>query len=123
MSTRPLANYCILIVEDDPIIGLDLWETLEVAGATVVGPAHDVVGALALLERSSVDAAVLDNLILGGDSRPIADLLSQRGITFLFHTSHRDGLQKRYPSVTIIDKPSRPGELIRTLQAHLAKSP
>ena len=118
----PLENICVLIVEDDPIIGLDLRETLAAAGAFVLGPAVDVGSALALLENSRVDAAVLDHVILGGDSRPIADVLLQRGVPFLFHTSHRGELPTRYPSVKIIDKPSQPDGLIRSLQALVAKT-
>jgi CheY-like chemotaxis protein len=74
-----LQSVRILLVEDDPIIGLDLRHTLEAAGAVVMGPAHDVPGALALLESSSVDVGVLDNLIIGGDSLPIADMMAQQG--------------------------------------------
>jgi len=62
----PLEDLRVLLVEDDPIIGLDL--RLEAAGAVVIGPAHDVAAALELLERFSVDVGVLDNLIIGGDS-------------------------------------------------------
>jgi DNA-binding response OmpR family regulator len=116
-----LENIRVLIVEDDPIIGLDLSETIAAAGAVVVGPAHDVRSALALLESGPVDAAVLDHVIVGGDSRPIADFLARRGVAFLFHTSHRGDLPIRYPLVTIIDKPSRPGELVRSLRALVAK--
>jgi len=116
-----LQNVRILLVEDDPIIGLDLRHTLEAAGAVVMGPAHDVPGALALLESSSVDVGVLDNLIIGGDSLPVADMMAQRGVPFLFHTSHRGDLRKRYPTVPIIDKPSRPGELVRSVQSLMAK--
>ena len=116
-----LENIPILVVEDDPIIGLDLCETIAAAGAVVLGPAHDVGSALRVLENSRVDAAVLDYVIRGGDSRPIADLLVQRGIAFLFHTSHRGDLPARYPSVTIIDKPSRPDELVRSLRSLVAK--
>jgi DNA-binding response OmpR family regulator len=115
-----LENIRVLIVEDDPIIGLDLSETIAAAGAVVLGPAHDVRSALVLLENAPVDAAVLDHVIVGGDSRPIADLLVQRGVAFLFHTSHRGDLPTRYPFVTIIDKPSRPDELVRSLKALVA---
>jgi DNA-binding response OmpR family regulator len=111
----------VLIVEDDPIIGLDLSDTIAAEGAIVLGPAHDVRSALALLESAPVDAAVLDHVIVGGDSRPIADLLVERGVAFLFHTSHRGDLGARYPSVTILDKPSRPDELVRSLKALVAK--
>lgn len=115
-----LENVRVLLVEDDPIIGLDLRETIAAAGAVVLGPAHDVGSALALLETSGVDAAVLDHVIVGGDSRPIADLLIQRGVAFLFHTSHRGDLPARYPSITILDKPSRPDKLVRSLRALVA---
>src|SRR3954467_8935213 len=113
----PLQNIRVLVVEDDPIIGLDLSQILEAAGAVVLGPAHDVPGAMAILETSPVEVGVLDNLIVGGDSLPIADCLVQRGVAFLFHTSHRGELGKRYPNVPIIDKPSRPGELVKTVQS------
>ena len=118
----PLAGLRLLLVEDDPIIGLDLRHTLEAAGAVVLGPAHDVAGALALLGTQPVDIGVLDNLVMGGDSLPIADVLAQRGVPFLFHTSHRGGLRRRYPTVPIIDKPSRPGELVRSVRALTAMS-
>jgi DNA-binding response OmpR family regulator len=116
-----LQNIRVLIVEDDPIIGLDLSETIAAAGALVLGPAHDVRSALTLIESSRVDAAVLDHVIVGGNSQPIADLLVRRGVAFLFHTSHRGDLPTRYPLVTIIDKPSRPDELVRSLRALVEK--
>ena len=118
----PLQNIRVLLVEDDPIIGLDLRQTLEAAGALVFGPAHDIHGAMALLDTSPVEVAVLDNLIVGGDSLSIADFLAQRGVAFLFHTSHRGELRKHYPNVPIIDKPSRPGELVKVLQTLLGRS-
>ncbi len=118
--TLPLNSVRILLVEDDPIIGLDLREMLEAAGAEVVGPAYDAAGAVALLDAVSIDLAVLDNIIVGGDSTPVADALTRRGVPFLFHTSQRGSLDERYPDVLIIDKPSRPGELVAALQ-HLAR--
>jgi DNA-binding response OmpR family regulator len=120
--TAPLDNVRILLVEDDPIIGLDLRDILEAAGAVVLGPAFDSANALTLLEASSVDLAVLDNIIVGGDSTPVADALIRRGVPFLFHTSQRGTLDERYPRVLIIDKPSRPGELVAALQSLIPQS-
>jgi DNA-binding response OmpR family regulator len=120
--TAPLNNARILLVEDDPIIGLDLRDMLEAAGAVVIGPAHDAASSLALLEQRPVDLAVLDNIIVGGDITSIADFLIQRGVPFLFHTSQRGTLDERYPRVLIIDKPSRPGELVAALQSLIPQS-
>jgi DNA-binding response OmpR family regulator len=117
-----LENIRVLVVEDDPIIGLDLSDTIAAAGAFVLGPAPDVRSALTLLEGEPVDAAVLDHVLVGGDSRPIADLLLKRGIAFLFHTSHRSDLATQYPSILIIEKPSHPDDIVRSLKALFAKS-
>src|SRR5436190_24106263 len=81
---RPLENVRVLLVEDDPIIAIDLRQTLESAGATVIGPAHDVASAKALMQESPFDVAVLDHLIVGGDSLPLANEFSRRGLRFLY---------------------------------------
>jgi DNA-binding response OmpR family regulator len=121
MSTS-LATVTILLVEDDPIIALDIRHTPESAGATVIGPAHSVAAAAALLDQMPIDAAVLDHLIVGGDSLPLAEELSRRNVKFLFHASHRGALPQRFPDAPVIDKPSRPGELVAAVQA-LVKGP
>lgn len=108
---RPLENVRVLLVEDDPVIALDLSLTLEEAGATIIGPAHNVASAIALLQERPVDVAVLDHLIVGGDSLPVAHELSRLGLQFLFHTSYRGELPQKFPRATVIDKPSRSGEL------------
>jgi CheY-like chemotaxis protein len=112
-----LENVRVLLVEDDPLIALDLRQTLEAAGATVVGPAHTLSLASDLLRDNAIDVAVLDHLIVGGDSLPLADELRRRGLGFLFHTSHRGVIPQRYPDVPVIDKPSRPGELVAAVKA------
>lgn len=114
---RPLENVRVLLVEDDPIIALDLRQTLEAAGATVIGPAHDVAAATALMQNNPFDLAVLDHLIVGGDSLPVADELARRGLRFLFHTSHRGLLPQKFPHAPVIDKPSRSGELVAAVVA------
>ena len=70
----------ILVVEDDTLIALDLKDTLLRAGATVIGPAHDLAAALRLAEDASLSAAVLDLRLLRGDTRPVAARLAERGI-------------------------------------------
>jgi DNA-binding response OmpR family regulator len=99
---RPLENIRVLLVEDDPIIALDLRQTLESAGATVIGPAHDVASATALMQNNRFDVAVLDHLIVGGDSLPVANELSRQGVQFLFHTSHRGILPQKFPNAPMI---------------------
>jgi DNA-binding response OmpR family regulator len=117
LMNRPLENVRVLLVEDDPIIALDLRNTLELAGATVVGTAHDVASAATLLQNTPFDVAVLDHLIVGGDSVPVGNELFRRGLRFLFHTSHRGQLREQFPHAPVIDKPSRPGELVAAVRS------
>ena len=120
---QPLENLRILLVEDDPIIALDLRQTLEDAGAAVIGPAPDPVSAMALLHGNAFDVAVLDHLIVGGDSLAVADELFRRGVRFLFHTSHRGTLAQRFPQAPVINKPSRAGELVAAVRTLLDLPP
>ena len=78
---RPLENRRILVVEDDPIVALDLQSILEAAGATVVGPAREVPEAISFIEGSNVSAAVLDYRLQVGDTLPLARMLEERRYT------------------------------------------
>jgi CheY-like chemotaxis protein len=78
----------VLVVEDDPIIALDVKATLERAGATVIGTAYRIAQALALLD-TEFDVAVLDFRLEAETAQPVAAKLSPRGVPLLFYTSSR----------------------------------
>ena len=77
----------VLIVEDAVLLALELETGLSDAGAQVVGPAYELEEALALLDQP-IDAAVLDANLNGRSVVPVAELLSQRGIPFVFATGY-----------------------------------
>jgi CheY-like chemotaxis protein len=116
---RPLKGRNILVVEDDPFIALDLQGVLEAAGATVVGPAHDLSEALSLVERSGICAAVLDYRLQVGDTLALARVLAERGIPFLFQTSDPNSVAHEHPDATILPKPFRPDQLTSAVEALL----
>jgi CheY-like chemotaxis protein len=117
---RPLENRRILVVEDDPIVALDLQSILEAAGATVVGPAREVPEAISFIEGSNVSAAVLDYRLQAGDTLPLARMLEERRIPFLFETSDRESVARKYPGAIILAKSFRPDELTSAVGALLA---
>src|SRR2546421_9257076 len=83
---RRLQGCRVLVVEDEFIIALEIQSDLEDAGATVVGPAFTLRLAMDLAAHADVSAATLD-LRLGRDSvRPVARILADRGIPFVFYT-------------------------------------
>ncbi|WP_293901220.1 HWE histidine kinase domain-containing protein [Phenylobacterium sp.] len=77
----------VLIVEDAVLLALELETGLSEAGAQVVGPAYELEEALALLDQK-IDAAVLDANLNGRSVTPVAELLRQRGIPFVFATGY-----------------------------------
>ncbi|WP_142847104.1 response regulator [Telmatospirillum sp. J64-1] len=109
----------IMIVEDEAIVAMLLLDTLEEEGYSVLGPFASVAQASASLGKETPEAAVLDvNL---GDEKvyPVADLLAQRNIPFMFITGYGlSGIDPAYRHVPVVQKPYAPDQvlaLIRTL--------
>ena len=80
----------VLIVEDALLLALELEAGLQEAGAQVVGCAADVDEALSLLDSTTIDAAVLDANLNGVSVAPVAEVLRERGIPFVFATGYGD---------------------------------
>jgi CheY-like chemotaxis protein len=107
----------ILVVEDEYMVAQDFRSELEDAGALVLGPTPSVAGAMALLSRAAVpDAAILD-VNLGGEMVfPVAEVLRERGIPFIFATGYdRWSLPPAYADVPRCEKPFNVGRCLRSL--------
>jgi DNA-binding response OmpR family regulator len=122
MTFGRLAGRRILVVEDDPIIAMDLKTILEDAGAVVTGPAGDLATALRLAEQHAHDAAVLDVRLERGDTLPLATILLERRLPFLFQTSDASLITGLFSGVPILRKPFRAEHLVASLAELLAKS-
>ncbi len=79
-----------LVVEDDFFVAQSLALVLSRFGCEVVGPVATVQDACNLAEQAELDMAILDVVIRGGNSEPVARLLISRGCPFLFLTGFRD---------------------------------
>jgi DNA-binding response OmpR family regulator len=85
---RPLLGLCVLVVEDDYFIALELCSALRAAGADVIGPARDVKTALAAIRDGRIDCGVLDINLRGHMAFEIATELRARGIPAIFATGY-----------------------------------
>jgi CheY-like chemotaxis protein len=97
----------LLVVEDESLIAMMIEDMLRDFGCEVIGPASSVSHALALLERETIDGAVLDVNLSGGQrSYPIAEALKRRGIPFAFVTGYGEaGLIAEFQGVRVLQKP------------------
>lgn len=101
-----------IIVEDEPLLLMCLEDMLVDEGVEVIGTAVDLNAALVLAETSDMNFAVLDAHIIGGDVRPVFDVLSSRGIPVLFSTgSSRDAIREKFGDVPVLTKPFMPDDL------------
>lgn len=77
----------VLVVEDNAIVAMPLVVHLEDCGAEVIGPASSLGAAFAALEvHEQIDGAVLDVELGSEKVWPLAAVLNERGIPFVFAT-------------------------------------
>lgn len=107
----------ILVVEDEPIIAMALEDMLLDLGCEVVGPASNLPEALALAERETIDAALLDININSGRSYVVADELRRRAVPFAFATGYgEEGIENGGGDAPVLQKPYRQAQVEAALR-------
>ena len=118
MADRQAGPLRILIVEDEMLVAMSIEDMLLEHGFEVAGIASRLAPALALAREGRFDAAMLDVNLAGEASFPVADLLAERGIPFLFATGYGlAGLDERYRGHPVLQKPFRAAELRKAIEA------
>jgi len=122
-----LAGRRLLVAEDEPLLALELEESLRGLGCEVLGPVSTLEEALHLAaEPGRIDAAVLDINLGGRPSFPVADHLTRRGVPVVFTTGYGDlpdGRTSGDGRGMLLRKPIGRGELAAALAQVLAPDP
>jgi two-component sensor histidine kinase/two-component SAPR family response regulator len=102
----------VLLAEDEALVAMMMSDLLGSFGLTVLGPYSRVADAVAAATRHDLDLAVLD-INLGGELvYPVAEMLTERGVPFVFVTGYgSDRVDKRFALVPVLQKPIQPQEL------------
>lgn len=107
----------ILIVEDEPLIGMVLTDYLEDAGCSVAGPVQSADKALQMASEQKADAALVDGNLAGRRVDQIVAALKARGIPFAFVTGYgREALPAGFDDAPIVEKPFTQEQVIGTLE-------
>ena len=94
----------VFILEDSPIISLDLAFAAEDLGCEIVGPMYALSPAVSdLAKHGDIDVAIIDLVLSNGHSDSIIQSFQERGVPVVVCS----GLMVRaeYPKATVLGKP------------------
>jgi len=107
----------VLVVDDEVLITMLVADMLDELGCETVGPAHDLSEALDLARAEDIDWAILDLMLGGTHSYPVADVLSKRQVPFAFATGYGSAdLKPEFGGATVLQKPFRVAEIAAALE-------
>jgi CheY-like chemotaxis protein len=119
-SATVLAGRTILVVEDHPLIRLELTSLFESVGAQVIAT-HTREQAVIAVEQYRIGAALLDYGLREDNVAPLCGLLARCRIPYMFYTGYPD-LEQSYPGIVVVQKPASAEVLVATM-ANLAGGP
>lgn len=111
----------VLIIEDEPILALDLKEFLSDDGFDIVGIAGKLSKALAMIETVAFDIAVIDTNLAGVNAKPAALAIKARGIPFVVLSGYSpDQHTGAFSGAVSLQKPCHPDRLSKLLRTMAA---
>jgi DNA-binding NtrC family response regulator len=120
MSLDLFSRKLVLLVEDEPLIALNVEHHLRKAGARVITAGY-LDSALSMTEHPDLSGAVVDLCLGAKSATPIFQRLADRNLPFVVHTGYAtDALQRDWPEVPIIQKPAFPGQITNALAQSLS---
>lgn len=126
MDRLPSAQ--ILIIEDEPLVLLDLEDALAQAGARNLVPFSSIDDALAYLENEKPDAAIVDMLMHNQSSAQVVDVLLNAGVPVLVYSGAKpdpkNESERIFVGLNWLSKPASPETIMNALQlAHEVRHP
>jgi DNA-binding response OmpR family regulator len=114
---------CILVAEDELIIGVDLCDTVEEAGFRVEGPFDTTSSAMDAARACRPDVAILDDRLDDGEVFPLAEALIRDNVPVIFHSGQvsPEEVASLYPHAQTCAKPCPPGDMIAMVREALGR--
>jgi len=110
----------ILVVEDEPLIGMLLEDMLADLGYEVAASASRLDDAIKEAQEQDFHAAILDVNLNGHQIFPVAEILVERRIPFLFATGYGEqGVPPAFQQHPTLEKPFHQDALQTTLASLL----
>jgi DNA-binding response OmpR family regulator len=114
MQRPSLEGRSILIVEDEPLIVMDITQEFEATGAALT-TTNTLKHALILVEHDGLSGAILDHALPDGDSSLLCARLKERGIPFLMYSGFNK-VAAGCAGAPYIAKPAPQGALVAAME-------
>jgi CheY-like chemotaxis protein len=120
-TARNLAGRRVLVIEDESMVMMLLQDMLEDIGCVVAGSASRIEEAIEKARSLVFDVAILDVNLNGARTFPVAEVLAERGVGFVFATGYGTAsLPPAFAGTPVLQKPFQQEDLERALRAALA---
>jgi CheY-like chemotaxis protein len=111
----------VLIVEDEPLILLELQHMLSELGWAVTHFASDIDKAIDIAQMERFDIAILDVNVKGRTSFAVAEVLRNRNVPVVLATGYStEIIIENYPGAIFLQKPYLKAELAEAIAKALA---
>jgi CheY-like chemotaxis protein len=103
---QSLRGLRVLVIEDEPLVAMELAAIIQDAGAEAAGPISSCRAALQKIAVGGFDLAILDGNLLGEPVDDIAAALTRAKVPFLFISGYgRESLPRAYGHAPLVGKP------------------
>ena len=114
----------ILIIEDEPLVSMDMESSLTAAGCEIIGPAGTLEDAKLLVEDANYDAALVDANLAGYPVDELATALTQKNCPFAFVTGYgREALPSGFREAVMLGKPFSQDQLLTVVEMLFYRTP
>ncbi len=114
MARPSLEGRSILVVEDEPLIVMDITQQFEATGAALT-TTNTLEHALILVEHDGLSGAILDHALGDGNSSILCQRLKERGIPFMIYSGYNN-VEGPCKDALHISKPAADGALVAAME-------
>ena len=120
----PLSGCRILVIEDEYFLADDIVWTLGALGARIVGPFGDLGEAPDVVQREvGIDAAIVDINLRSEMVFPLARVLRERKVPFVFTTGYdRSSIEAEFQDISLWGKPLDLAAMARELMRMIKRA-
>jgi DNA-binding response OmpR family regulator len=111
----------VLIVEDEPLISLEIARAFRKVGAFITATST-LKQALNLVEHDGLAVAIVDHVLRDGDSTLLCERLTDRGIPFVIYSGFNK-VKGACKAGTLVRKPAAGEALVATVEGQLPSEP